>query len=91
MKKSLQNISQIKKIKRPAIHLRGRAPESSCRFDKNEIAALPTLCIGQCCDLKIETPRHRVWLCRVGGGITIEVIRNGRWEIASGNCQENSQ
>ncbi len=55
-----------------------------------DIEPLPTLCVGQCCDLKIETPTQRVWLCRVGGGVTVESLRNGRWHITSGSCTQTS-
>lgn len=57
-----------------------------------ELEALPTLAVGQSCDLKIEEKDHggmrRVWLsrCTVDDGepydnkVTIERIRDGRWE-----------
>ena len=57
-------------------------------YDPDELAELPTLCTGQCCSLKIETARTRVWLCRVGGGVTVERYdpKRGRWEVARGDC-----
>lgn len=52
------------------------------------IENLPTLATGQCCSLKRETPRKRVWLCRVAGGVTVEVYDDdtGRWEVTRGGC-----
>lgn len=49
---------------------------------------LPTLCVGQCCSLKEETPHKRIWVCRVGGGITIERYdrKLHRWYNALGDC-----
>lgn len=47
---------------------------------------VPVLAQGQCCDLKIDDGKHRVWLCRVGGGVTVETLHRGRWEVTSGNC-----
>jgi hypothetical protein len=50
------------------------------------IAHLPTISIGQCCDLKIETDSgERWWLCRLPVGqtdhrITVERYTAGRWE-----------
>lgn len=38
---------------------------------------LPDLCIGQCCSLKIDTGKKRVWLCRVAGGVTVERYKPG--------------
>ena len=52
----------------------------------DDIEDLPTLCTGQCCDLKSETRNRRVWLCRVAGGVTVEALRHGRWETVSGSC-----
>jgi hypothetical protein len=48
----------------------------------------PTLCTGQADNLKVETSTTRVWLsrCSVEDGepydnkITVERLRNGRWE-----------
>lgn len=53
-----------------------------------DIARLATLCVAQCCSLKIEDERERVWLCRVGGGVTVERYNEstGRWEVVSGSC-----
>lgn len=58
-------------------------------FTREELASLPTLCVGQCCSLKIEDTDRRVWLCRVAGGITIERYdaKKGRWYSAEGGCQ----
>lgn len=58
----------------------------SAIYEPSELRDLPTLCVGQCCSLKIDTGNMRVWLCRVGGGVTIERYRNGRWDTVEGDC-----
>jgi len=35
-------------------------------YTTNELENLPTLCVGQADNLKIETKNKRVWLCRCG-------------------------
>lgn len=57
-------------------------------YAPSDLESLPTLCVGQCCSLKIETPTMRVWLCRVAGGVTIERYRNGQWTVVAGNCTD---
>jgi len=56
-----------------------------------ELKKLPTLCVGQCCSLKIERLDEglRVWLCRVGGGVTVERydVASGRWNVVAGGCE----
>lgn len=61
-------------------------------YTKEQIAWLPTLAVGQTCDLKIEEPGRRVWLARTGvedgepfdNKITIELQDTaGRWYVAS--------
>lgn len=57
-----------------------------------ELRELPTLCVGQADDLKIEEPGHRVWLSRctvddgepVNNKVTIERQEpsNGKWYIS---------
>lgn len=60
-------------------------------FSASELRKLPTICVGQCCSLKIEELAEyhamRVWLCRVGGGVTIERYRDGKWITVSGGCE----
>lgn len=51
-----------------------------------DLRALPTLCVGQCCSLKIEDSRERVWLCRVNGGVTVERLDGRGWVVVSGGC-----
>lgn len=52
-----------------------------------ELRALPTLCVGQCCSLKVETNTERTWLCRVAGGVTVERRNdNGDWRVYEGGC-----
>ena len=57
-------------------------------WDREELKAMPTLSEGQCCNLKVDTAALRVWLCRVGGGVTVEQYQpmRGRWETVAGNC-----
>lgn len=59
-----------------------------CEYTKAELEELPTLCVGQCCSLKVEEPRRRIWLCRVAGGVSVEhyTPSTGRWETALGDC-----
>lgn len=50
---------------------------------------LPVLFRGLCCDLHVETNTHRVWLCRVSGGVTVETYdshRADQWRITDGAC-----
>lgn len=56
------------------------------RFTPAMLRGMETLCTGQCCSLKIETPDTRVWLCRVAGGVSIEQFDGKRWEITAGSC-----
>lgn len=55
-------------------------------YEASDLEDLPTLCVGQCCSLKIEERNKRVWLCRVAGGVTIETYNGTRWEITAGRC-----
>jgi hypothetical protein len=57
----------------------------------NDIRNMPTLCKGQCCSLKIDQGGRRVWLCRVGGGVTVENLVNGRWIIVAGDCSQTEE
>lgn len=47
----------------------------------------PTIKSGHCCNLKLEAHPYRVWICRVGDGITIEKYtqKNG-WRNVAGGC-----
>ena len=57
------------------------------RYKASELRALPTLCVAQADNLKIDTGSLRVWLCRCGVAdgmpydeqITIERLIDGRW------------
>jgi hypothetical protein len=60
---------------------------TSAIYTADEIRDLPTLCVGQCCSLKIDTGTMRVWLCRVGDGVSIERYRDGRWTVVEGGCE----
>lgn len=56
-----------------------------------QLRDLPALSKSQCCDLKLDTDGQRVWLCRVGGGVTIEYLdASGRWRIEDGDCYQKS-
>lgn len=41
---------------------------------------------GQCCNLKLQDSQHRVWLCRTGGGVTVESLVDGKWRVYDGGC-----
>jgi len=61
------------------------------KWDAKALKDLPTLFQGQCCSCKVDTGTIRVWLCRIGGGVTVEQFkpdegRLGRWEKVSGGC-----
>ena len=62
-------------------------------WSTTELSRLPTLHQGQCCDCKVDAGGIRVWICRVGGGVTIEQYkaRTGRWEIVSGDCNATTE
>lgn len=57
------------------------------RYALAELEDLPTLCVGQADDLKIDDGSTRVWLCRCGvedgmpfdNLVTVEFLENGRW------------
>lgn len=59
------------------------------------LKSLPTLSAGQCCDLKIDDGERRVWICRVGGGVTVEKLIRGygmvgdRWRVVEGGCSSD--
>ncbi len=55
------------------------------------LAELPTLCQGQCCDLKIEDEDRRVWLCRVGGGVSVERFDGDGWVVVEGGCDASER
>ena len=57
-------------------------------YSPSELENMPTLCVGQCCSLKIDTGNTRVWLCRVAGGVTIEKYDGSRWNIVAGDCND---
>ncbi len=58
-------------------------------YSPADLEDMPTLCVGQCCSLKIETPTMRVWLCRVAGGVTIEKYNQVTgWSTVAGDCED---
>jgi ribosomal protein L37E len=60
-------------------------------YTPDELRNKPTLHQGQCRDCKIDTGDMRVWLCRVGGGVTVERLRNGVWLTVCGGCYYTGQ
>ena len=59
-------------------------------YSPSELKDLPTLCVGQCCSLKIDDGVRRVWLCRVAGGVKIEKYnaKSAAWEVVAGGCDD---
>lgn len=57
-------------------------------YNPKELRELPTVSSSHCCDLKIEGDRTRVWLCRSGGGVTVEALRGGKWGPVAGSCSD---
>lgn len=56
-------------------------------YTAEDMRHVPTLEKGQCCNLKVDAGTIRIWLCRVGGGITIETLdANGVWVFEDGGC-----
>lgn len=56
-------------------------------YNPKALESFKTISTSQCCDLKIEVGDTRVWLCRVGGGVTEERrTRNGKWRWSAGGC-----
>ena len=61
------------------------------RYTATELEVLPTLCVSQADDLKIEKPGLRVWLCRctvddgapVDDMVSIEELIDDRWVVTS--------
>lgn len=61
-------------------------------YTPKELEKLPTLCVGQCCSLKIQTDSMRVWLCRVSGGVTIERYdQSNGWTVVAGDCYDTGE
>jgi len=60
------------------------------RYTAQNLRTLPTLAVGQSCDLKIETATERVWLSRCGiadgepypDRVSVEMRDRGQWVIA---------
>lgn len=60
------------------------------QYTAAQLDRLPTLTVGQTCDLKIERDGVRVWLARTGPEdgepckrkVTHEVLRDGCWIVA---------
>lgn len=54
-----------------------------------DLQDLPTLCVGQSCNLKMDDGETRVWLSRCGvadgapydNAVTIEQLVDGRWIV----------
>lgn len=56
-------------------------------FSEVALNKLPTLAVGQCCSLKVDAFPVRVWVCRMGNGVTVETYNpvEKRWD-AKGGC-----
>jgi len=52
----------------------------------SNMVVFANLASGQCCSLKYEATDHRVWLCRSGGGVTVETLVDGKWRVFDGGC-----
>ncbi len=58
-------------------------------YDPEELEALPTLCVGQADDLKIDTGEERVWLSRMTPAdgevyrVHVERLLDGMWTVVS--------
>jgi hypothetical protein len=52
---------------------------------KEELEKLPTLSVGQCCDLKSDDGKTRLWVCRGTGEVSVEQLTDGRWTIVKGH------
>lgn len=58
-------------------------------YTVEELEALPTLCVGQADNLKVDDGKERVWLARCGAEdgqvyqINHETLINGRWVVTS--------
>lgn len=48
---------------------------------------------GQCCNCYYDDGLIRLWVCRVGGGKTVEEHdeETGRWEITQGGCYSDGE
>lgn len=55
------------------------------QYIRAELEKLPTLCVGQADDLKIDTGTIRVWLSRVDESITVETYKGGCWIVTATN------
>lgn len=62
------------------------------KWNREALKELPTLRQGHCCNLKVDTPTVRVWVCRVGGGVTVEQYtqRDG-WRRVAGDCMDGGE
>ena len=60
-------------------------------WNRKALKSLPTLYQGQCGHVKVETPAVRVWLCRVGGGVTVEQYAGHEgWRVVAGDCMDTA-
>lgn len=49
-------------------------------YTPKQLEHRPTLATGQAADLKIDTGKYRVWLCRVTNRVEYEELINGCWK-----------
>jgi hypothetical protein len=57
-------------------------------YKAKDLKTLPTISAAHCCNLKVHDDGLRVWLCREGGGVSVEQYdeRRGRWVVTDGSC-----
>jgi hypothetical protein len=63
-------------------------------YDVAQLEEMPTLCVSQADNLKIDTGDERVWLCRCtrddgmccDAHVTVERLHDGRWATAYEEC-----
>ena len=61
---------------------------SHVHYGADYLDDLPTLAVGQTCNLKMDDGHERVWLCRCGvadgmpydHAVTVERLIDGRWK-----------
>lgn len=48
-------------------------PTKDTKLTMEILKDMPTLAVGQCCSLKVDSFPTRVWLCRGDGSVSIEM------------------
>lgn len=55
---------------------------------EEDVREAETIDQGHCCDCKYDDRQHKVWVCRVGNGISVEALIGGSWRVVAGDCME---